>query len=190
MNKIWILAGAAAGAVCGAVAAWRLLKQRYEDKVQEEVDSVKEVFARREQAPRTLWEAAAAAREKEDIASYVKNDIQATADLAQQLGYAEKEKPKASAPCVIPPEEFGEEEDYAQISLTYYADGVLTDENNERIEDVEECVCSDSVNHFGEYQDDSVFVRNDERRCYYEILLDHLNYSEIAKHMPHPVTTA
>ena len=62
---------------------------------------------------------------------------------------------------------------------------MLTDENDEIIEDVEETVGFESLNHFGEYEDDSVFVRNDARKCDYEILLDQRTYSEVAKGRPH-----
>ena len=80
---------------------------------------------------------------------------------------------------------FVDDEEYEQISLTYYADGVLADENDEVIEDVEDAVGIDSLNHFGEYEDDSVFVRNDARKCDYEILLDQRTYSEVVEDMPH-----
>ena len=86
---------------------------------------------------------------------------------------------------MIPPEQFGDDEEYEQISLTYYADGVLADENDEVIEDVEDAVGIDPLNHFGEYEDDSVFVRNDARKCDYEILLDQRTYSEVVEDMPH-----
>ena len=80
---------------------------------------------------------------------------------------------------------FGENEDYERISLTYYADQVLVDENDEMIEDVEEMVGFESLNHFGEYEDDSVFVRNDAKKCDYEILLDQKLYSDVIDEMPH-----
>ncbi len=35
------------------------------------------------------------------------------------------------------------------------------------------------MEHFGEYEDDSVFVRNEENMCDYEILLDQRNFSEL-----------
>ena len=88
-------------------------------------------------------------------------------------------------PYVISPEQFGENEDYERISLTYYADQVLVDENDEMIEDVEEMVGFESLNHFGEYEDDSVFVRNDAKKCDYEILLDQKLYSDVIDEMPH-----
>ncbi len=46
------------------------------------------------------------------------------------------------------------------------------------VDDIEETVGIDSLTHFGEYEDDSVFVRNDERKCDYEILLDHRDYED------------
>lgn len=84
-------------------------------------------------------------------------------------------------PYVISPDEFGEmeDEDYDKVSVTYYADGVLADEYDEVVENVDEIVGEESLTHFGEYEDDSVFVRNDKLKCDYEILLDQRNYSDI-----------
>lgn len=84
-------------------------------------------------------------------------------------------------PYIIRPEEFGEDNDYETVSLTYYDDGVLTDEYDEILEDedVEEQVGKESLKHFGEYEDDSVFVRNDALQTDYEILLDHRKYYDV-----------
>ena len=59
------------------------------------------------------------------------------------------------------------------------ADGVLADDMDEIIEDVDEVVGEDSLNHFGEFEEDSVYVRNDERKCDYEILRDNRNYADV-----------
>ena len=55
------------------------------------------------------------------------------------------------------------------------------------IEDVESMIGFESLSHFGEYEDDSVFVRNDARKCDYEILQDQRLYSDVIKEMPHPM---
>ena len=83
-------------------------------------------------------------------------------------------------PYVISPKEF-DEEGYETISLTYYADGVLADEQNFPIEDIEDTVGNDALNSFGEYEDDSVFVRDDDKGIDYEILLDNRKYSELPR---------
>ena len=84
-------------------------------------------------------------------------------------------------PYVISPEEFGDIEEYDTISLTYYADQVLTDDCDEVIGNVDDIVGIDSLDHFGEYEDDSVFVRNDRLRTDYEILQDTRNYFDIVR---------
>ena len=43
----------------------------------------------------------------------------------------------------------------------------------------------ESLAHFGEYEDDSVFVRNDRLKCDYEILLDQRTCSDVIKQRPH-----
>ena len=65
------------------------------------------------------------------------------------------------------------------ISLRYYGDKVLTDEDDVIITNVDEIIGEDSLTHFGEYEDDSVFVRNDEMKADYEILLDLRKYYDI-----------
>ena len=192
-NRSLFSLGFIIGAASGATVAWYLLKDKYETLAQEEIDSVKEVFARREQEMKDETV-------KRNVAEGIKDSDRTKPDLkeyAEQLkknGYTrysnlsaddEGVSDKQTKPYVIPPEQFGDDENYDQISLTYYADGVLADENDEVIEDVEDAVGIDSLNHFGEYEDDSVFVRNDARKCDYEILLDQRTYSEVAEDMPH-----
>lgn len=192
-NRSLFSLGFIIGAASGATVAWYLLKDKYETLAQEEIDSVKEVFARREQemkdetVKRNVAEGIKDSdRTKPDLKEYAeqlkKNGYTRYSDLsADDEGVSDKQ----TKPYVIPPEQFGDDESYDQISLTYYADGVLADENDEVIDDVEETVGIESLNHFGEYEDDSVFVRNDTRKCDYEILLDQRTYSEVAEEMPH-----
>lgn len=174
------------GAATGSVVTWYLLKDKYEALAQE-------VFLRREQELKDQSVKKTVAEGIKD-ADKEKPDLKEYAERLKKEGYTrysdfssdEEEKPVSEAgPYVIPPEQFGDDEEYEQISLTYYADGVLADENDEVIEDVEDAVGIDSLNHFGEYEDDSVFVRNDARKCDYEILLDQRTYSEVAEDMPH-----
>ena len=192
-NRSLFSLGFIIGAASGATVAWYLLKDKYETLAQEEIDSVKEVFARREQemkdetVKRNVAEGIKDSdRTKPDLKEYAeqlkKNGYTRYSDLSVDDGGVSDKQTK---PYVIPPEQFGDNEEHEQISLTYYADGVLADENDEVIEDVEDAVGIDSLNHFGEYEDDSVFVRNDARKCDYEILLDQRTYSEVVEDMPH-----
>lgn len=189
------------GVATGSFATWRYTKDIYEQIAQEEIDSVKEVFLKRE----TETDLKANAKDdesKQKIATCYgngrskvsKREIDEYAARLEKEGYrkyfgetSEKKETKMveSAPYIISPEEFGEFEEYEKISLTYYSNHVLADENDDVIEDVEETVGVESLTHFGEYEDDSVFVRNDVRRCDYEILLDQRSYFEIVSKRPH-----
>lgn len=198
--KYGYLAIFAIGAAIGSAATWYISKKRYEQAIQEEIDSVKQAFNYK----KTVDEMVDGFRKgfKEGIEKFEEktknenNEIKEKIDVVEyakrlnQESYTDyssksEEKDEDFAPVVIPPEEFGEYFDYDKISLTYYADHVLVDENDELIEDVEGCVGFDSLNHFGEYEDDSVFVRNDRLKTYYEILLDLRTYSDVIKTKPY-----
>lgn len=187
-NKLCYIFAFAAGAAIGSAVTWKFLKTKYEKIAQEEIDSVKEVFSKREEPV-----------EKEDISEEPEKEVEEKSELPSIEYYKElvrnrygkeleekKEVKDVSKPYVIPPDEFGDLLEYDTISLTYYADKVLTDDMDEPIEDVDDVVGVDSLNCFGEWEDDSVFVRNDKYKTYYEILLDERKYSDVVKDNPHP----
>lgn len=183
-----------AGAGIGSVCTWHLLKRKYELISQEEIDSVKAAYASRETNEKLGKSFQDGIENVEKNEAGDNEDLKKYTSIISKGGYTdysrdvEKERRAfVEKPYVISPEEFGEFEEYEKISLTYYSDGVLADENDEEINDVDEIVGEKSLTHFGEYEDDSVFVRNDRLKCDYEILLDQRNYSDIVKTMPHRV---
>lgn len=184
-----------AGASVGAAAAWLFAKRRYEQIAQEEIDSVKAVYAKRNPEVNTKpdEEELENNKYKADMAK-LKPDLVNYAAKLQEGGYTnytehskknteeKKDDPIPDVPYVISPDEYGENDNYTQISLTYYAgDGVLADDEDEVVDDVEETVGVDFANHFGEYEDDSVFIRNDRLRCDYEILKDNRSFSVVTE---------
>ncbi len=167
------------GAAVGAFLAWRYTKNKYEDILQEEIDSVKKAFSKKSDEN---------FNDKEPVSEYVptEHDVSVLTDeLNKSYISPDEEKTKSDIPYIIPPEEFGEFEGYETISLTYYADGILADDNDVKIDDVEDIIGSESLEHFGEYEDDSVFVRNDRLKSDYEILLDQRDYSDVIKNKPY-----
>lgn len=178
----------AAGAAVGSVATWQLVKKKYEQIAQEEIDSVKEVFSRKQKSCIPDEEKPEKAHSTVTVPyEFTDEAIQKQKDIVDECSYMPKEDIKSAKPTVISPDDFGEIDEYDKVSLTYYIDGVLADENDEPVEDVDNVIGFTSLNHFGEYEDDSVFVRNDKLRCDFEILLDQRNYSDVIKTKPHPV---
>ena len=181
------------GAIIGSAVTYKMLKTKYENIAQEEIDSVKEVFSRMHSESANEEEEAEEAEPTQQKGANGKANVKEYATIIKDSGYVnysdsnniKKEESNVNKPRVIPPEEFGEE-DYAVISLNYYADGVLADDWDKVIEDVENTVGEDFANHFGEYEDDSVFVRNDELETDYEILRDTRNFSDVVNKNAHP----
>lgn len=184
-----------AGAAIGSAATWYYAKKKYEQIAQEEIDSVKAVFSHK-QSDEDLREDAETEQDDVRLAAEKAKEKPSVAEYAKKLskeGYTNysnsetltDEQPKFKPPYVIPPEEFGERDDYDKISLSYYADHILTDDNDEILEDVEGAIGFESLNHFGEYEDDSVFVRNERLKVDYEILLDQRKYSDVIKSKPY-----
>lgn len=166
-----------AGAVVGATASWLFMKTKYEKIIREdreEINSFKEEYSSFKHNNFEPKKFEPKKFETEDLSlkeHYERLTMNYTSD-------EEKEVKNMTKPYVISPDEFGEN-DYETHSFTYYADGVLTDDFDEVIEDIEHTVGTDSLTRFGEFEDDSVFVRDDEMKCDYEILLDERKYSEI-----------
>lgn len=180
-----------AGAAVGSLATWRFVKAKYEKIAQEEIDSVKEVYSNREyhEIGTTATEEESDEESSEPLGN-VKPDLMEYAAKVLDLGYTTKNNNTVKEdeddmsevkPYIITPEEFDEYEQYEAVSLTYYADGVVTDEDDEPIpeKDFDYLFGAESLNHFGEYEEDSVFVRNDNIKADYEILRDLRNFADI-----------
>lgn len=154
---------------------------------QEEIDSVKETFSRLKE--KTHDES----NDEQSSSVNTSSDIMAKAidegdkieysKIIDDCGYNEEKEEVENMnkrPYVIKPDEFGELDGYETRTLTYYADGYLVDPiDDEIIEEIEELVSFDVFNHFGEYEEDAVYVRNDVGQCDYEILQDEGNFEDI-----------
>lgn len=197
MNKATGIAAFILGAAVGSGATWYFLKDKYEKLAQEEIDSVKEVFSKRasdisekDEPQNDIEDVPEEATVKEldsykEFVSKVEYTDYSTNKVAKEKTEEKADEPVyEEKPYVITPEEFGELDEYDRISLTYYSDQLLADENDELVEDVERVVGFESLAHFGEYEDDSVFVRNDRLKCDYEILADHRKYTDVIKNLP------
>ena len=178
MNKLGTVIAFLAGTAIGGMAAWRVANERYAKISEEDILSVKEAFRNREQKLKdeieelkSKLEVTECLEEEEKVPSTIlstnehqdKGDINEYVRMVNRTKYAhtsvpQKEDHSVEAPYVISPEEFGEMDGYTQISLTYFEDDdILSDENGVIIDDPEEIV-GDALNHFGDYEEDSVFV--------------------------------
>lgn len=209
MNK-GLLCGLAliAGGVAGFLGARSYFSGKYEALYQKEVEALRAAY-RAEDALTRKQETTDMEVKKKAEQAKAKPELTRYVNYARQLGYREdeQEKPEPETikeepilvlekaevvtnpkrPYVVPPDEYGTFDNFETISLTFYADHILADDDDRQIsqDEIERTVGSDSLTHFGEYEEDSVFVRNEGLKCDYEILLSQKEYSEVLKDKPY-----
>lgn len=188
LSKVLIFA---AGAAVGSLVTWKLVDMKYQAQAAKDAEEVREYYRSKydEITPETQEEVEESdeeddPEEKPSLQEYAAKVLGAGYTNYSSSSTQEKEVDDVGKPYVIAPEEFGET-DYRTVSLTYYKDEVLADMRNKVVKNVDDVVGIDSLSHFGEYEDDSVFVRNDAKKTDYEILLDDRAYSEIINKTAH-----
>lgn len=171
MNK---LAFFILGAVTGAAITYFVTKPKYEviesePETEETVDDI-----------------------EDDGHAPTEEDIREAAKVLQKCQYntysdTDKKKTKKEEdnkmdedrPYVISPDEAGD--DYELVSLNYYQDGVVTDGFGDVFtdEEVEQIIGKDSLKTFGQYEEDCVYVRNDNLATDYAVIADDRTWKEL-----------
>ena len=160
------------GVGVGVLLTNKIMKQKYEDIVQEELVSIRETRTRvdsdeegmvKEEVKEEKILVMPNSRVKKVMRQYnATNDAQELYEEAEKIYNKEVEVPER--PIIITVEEFFEgNSDHDKLTLTYYEDdGVLVDENEEIIDDPEYIIGSSALVSFGEGSDDPeiVYVRN------------------------------
>lgn len=182
IKKILIFAS---GLVIGSAVTWKLVKGKYEEIANEEIQSIREYYNQKETSrDEKLIEAEtvevetnkpnimeyAAKLENERYVSY--SDISKEDPEPEEENKDDNEDSVSDKPYVISPDEFGEFEDYDTINLTYYSNGIVTDDFDEKMtnDEVEAAIGWMNLTKMGEYEPDALHVRNEIRKVDYEIL--------------------
>ena len=182
----------AAGAAVGSLVTWRYFKSKYEVVEDEIEEKTEEAEGESEEEDPEVSESKMSYK-KPPLKEYVKmvednGYVPKThmEEVEEEITNGEWDNKDVYEPFIIRPDEYGEIHAYETLSLNYYADGVLTDELDNPIEDVESLVPADFADHFGEYDDNAVFVRNDNLECDYEILRDLRKFTDVVGEYPYP----
>lgn len=183
MNKGLIFTCAfSIGAAIGSVVTWKIVKDKYEQIAREEIKEVRAYYSEKSESNDIPEEDntpdPTASVSPEPVSADIRMEYSSIASKYSTDEGGDKPMSRRE-PYVISPAEFGEDDNYETITLIYYNDGVLADHDGNRIEDIESCIGYESLNHFGEYEDDSVYVRNDDTMMDYEVLLDETNYADL-----------
>lgn len=195
------------GAAIGSAVTWKVLKTKYEQIAQDEIDSVKEEYlSLMQKMKKKLQDDVVNAKTQENDISEVEDDDycdDASRDFTEQdmVEYhklagsyhktddikennkkgedtEEVEVAYINGPYVISPDDFAcSPPGFNAQPLDYFADGVLADGWGYEV-NIEETIGEDALNHFGEYDDDIVYVRNERTEIDYEVSRDPRTYEE------------
>ena len=178
LNNLLIFA---AGAAIGSVVTWKILSARYEARLQEEIESVKESFADLHNDEESEDEPVKPVEVDENKLAYD--------TLLNKHNYnttIKKEDSNMTEPYEITYEDFGERDGFDVITMTYYADGVLTDEDDNPVEDVLGMVGCDLAARFAAKEEDandrdrdSIYIRHEGMESDLEILRDYRSFSSV-----------
>jgi hypothetical protein len=199
-----------AGAAVGSAVTWYVVKTKYERIAQEEIDSVKETWARmmREEALNDTSvedefidddEDDEMDSDEDDFTSAERIDYSRLASMYNKSGDDDDtendgegegdstddvEVPSIDGPYVITPDEFADGNfDHSLYCLTYYSDGVLANDWWEEI-DIDDTIGRDALDHFGDYAEDIVHVRNKRLEADYEVAQDPRRYADLIANDP------
>ena len=189
MNKLIAVAAFGLGAALGSVATWKIVDRYYAKIAQEEIESVKRAFRRREEKSRTYEEMDSdvivdddvpqeSNEESDEEFGYLSDDDEPTrfSETTDWSGEDHWTRDLNPEPYIIDDDEFASLPDYAVVPLTYYADDILADHQGIIIEDIDRIVGDEAGRKLSEKS--AVHVRNDMIKCDYEITEDERDYIE------------
>ena len=184
------------GVFIGGFLTWDFFKTKYEKIADEEIASVKETFEHREPRPDKNYKVEEALKGNDEYINVSPGVAERIIQIIDSNGYRnysntaiETDKKGGTAdmelkqPYVITPEQYEDNVDYTKVSLTWYNDEVLEDDWG-NVLDPDDVIGSEALKTFGQYEKDSVFVRDDDEQIDYEVLLDTRSYKETYGHDP------
>ena len=198
----------AAGAAIGSAVTWKIVKTKYERITQEEIESVKKEYnnlinlTKKEKSVQNESED----ETSDDEEYYPDDDERELTEHERQMveyykltsryrGSSDTENGKEgdegeeeesddelydNGPYAISPEDFNNSPGYSCQPLDYYSDGILADGWGIEV-DIDDTIGEEALNHFDEYVDDVVYVRNEAKEIDYEVTRDPRTYEEAVR---------
>ena len=210
-NKVFGAIIFTAGAIIGSLVTWKVIKTKYEDIAQEEIDSVKEEYTRlmvsmkkklndsvtykddnneddRSEKDTDNIDDSIMTNYNEIVKSYRSSNDEENTQNEKEGEEKEEDNDGVSymeATYVISRDDFGSVSGYNVEPLDYFADGILADGWGVEL-DIAETIGEDAIHHFGDYDDDVVYVRNEQTKLEYEVTRDPRTYAEAVRTNPNP----
>ena len=176
------------GAVVGFGCSYYYFKNKFEDDKNKEIQDIREYYFNKYEKKEekdeedydevkdgkiTAYKTDADAWKK--FTDVLKENYNINLDKEQTINSTDR-------PYVITRNEYAEFSDYEAIELHYYKNGVITDSDEELVDDdIYDRIGNDFMDYYGKYEQDTVFIRNDEKQIDYEIVRKYCDYNPAMK---------
>lgn len=184
------------GFASGMAVGYYVSKNRFQELADKEIESVKRVYEKhfkkdvqKESTPKNN------ASKQDQLKEALLKDKESYKNYAEQYKGSDKEiiapipkksiktppkvvKKTNTTPYVISPEQYNESE-YEADTLIYYSDKVLADSDGNIIHNVNEVIGPEALSTFGRYLNDTVYVRDDNKKIDYEIIWESRTYAAV-----------
>ena len=195
MKKFFVFLGIVVAFGAGFGSGILATKKKYEKRSDDEIQSVKDAFQKHldelstKNVPPTRR--GQSKKKKEQEKSVRTTPLPNDPVMDDYIDYAApyhqtskttkqsntKEHQNKLEPYIISPDEYMDSE-YEAKTLIYYADKVLADEEDQIIPNPTTLIGRNALQSFGQYEDDCVYVRDDNLKVDYEVLLSHKTFDE------------
>lgn len=190
------------GAAAGSIVTWYSVDAKYRQLAEDEIDSVRDYYSSK-----------LSKNKVDDIDETIEEEVENKDDNAEMNKISERQnysgcfsknakdesEPEPDnrtvtsndpfslepRPYVVSPDEYAEEYGYECRGITIYSGGVITDDDDNILDDVDNVIGLESLNYFGKYAENTVYVRNDRLKCDYEISKDDRTYEEVLNSKPY-----
>lgn len=195
MNKTLVgVIAFVAGSAVGAGSVYYILGKKFDKRLEKELEAItiangEEVISEREMTPeeveimlyeKQMDEERLNAQDFADDFKRAMNEYTGEEDDESGFEYEFEYPIEHDKPILIPESEFGDVT-YQQVYYILYNDGVIADDMDRPVKDVDGMFGLENLRHFGDdylypNQNDAIYIRDDTCRYEYEIVKDNRSF--------------
>ena len=184
------------GAAAGVASSMLYFKTKYEQKADAEIQEIRDLYAKKteteekkEGVPVTSNQVSkaddlhATARRVNEYTKYIpKTETDQTEEPkdgihVERVDFAPMKNPNPPKPYLIDSSDYGQDDNFDPLCWEWYTDGILANENDEIIDDIQEWI-GDGLKVFAETEDNLFWVRNEKYGVDIEVARSGITYEK------------
>ena len=184
------------GAAAGVASSMLYFKTKYEQKADAEIQEIRDLYAKKteteekkEDVPVTSHPVSkaddlhATARRVSEYTKYIpKTETDQTEEpkdgiYVEKVDFAPMKNPNPPKPYLIDSSDYGQDDNFDPLCWEWYTDGILANENDEIIDDIQEWI-GDGLKVFAETEDNLFWVRNEKYGVDIEVARSGITYEK------------